>query len=84
MDIAKDHELLESMFALLVAQVDAALGQRGAQTSVDGQVQDRYFSIELCTQICSQIIEQNSAGAKRGTKSKSSSTIVEELLLRCE
>ena len=47
-------------------------------------MQDRYFSIELCTQICSQIIEQNSAGAKRGTRSKSSSTIVEELLLRCE
>jgi len=44
---------------------------------------DRYFGIELCTQICIQIIENNQKVNVRALRAKNTSSLAEELL-RCE
>ena len=45
---------------------------------------DRYFGIELCTQICTQIIENNQKVNAQAIRTKNASSLAEELLLRCE
>lgn len=43
-----------------------------------------YFSIELCTQICNQIIENNHKTNAQALRVRKTSGLVEKLLLRCE
>ena len=88
MQLADDHQILPSMFSLLENLLLVALDSTRSNTEItddhsSSSSSQLYFSIELCCQICGQIIENNRKTKAQELRTNEASRLMEGLVDRC-
>jgi hypothetical protein len=88
MQLADDHQILPSMLSLLKNLLLVVLdsNQSKAEITDDNSgstFSQLYFSVELCCQICGQIIENNRKTKAQELRTNEASRLTEELVQRC-
>jgi len=86
--LADDHQILPSMLSLLKNLLLVVLDSTHSNTEItddhSGTFSSQlYFSVELCCQICGQIIENNRFTKAQELRTNEASRLVEELVDRC-